>query len=71
LTDIHLAHQFRPALTTVRFPTPRIAAQTIGLTLEMVEGGTPARSVYTVGEPELVVRESTGPAPVARRNSAA
>ncbi len=71
LTDIQLAHQFRPGLTTVRFPTPRIAAQTIALTLEMVEGGSPApRSLYTIGEPELVVRDSTGPAPLARRKSA-
>ncbi len=60
----------RPALTTVRFPTPVIAARTIALTLEMVEGGASARSLYTVSEPELVVRESTGPLPGARRKSA-
>ncbi|MFP3702316.1 substrate-binding domain-containing protein, partial [Burkholderia sp. SIMBA_013] len=27
MTDIQLAHQFRPALTTVRFPTSQIAAR--------------------------------------------
>lgn len=63
MTDIQLAHQFRPALTTVRFPTPLIAAHAIALTLDMIEGGQPAQAVYTVGSPELVVRESTAAAP--------
>ena len=67
LTDITLAHQFRPALTTVRLPTADIAARSVALALEMVEGGTPAQDVYVVGAPEIVVRESTGPAPSRRR----
>ena len=67
LTDIALAHQFRPALTTVRLPTAEIAARSVALALEMVEGGTPAQEQYVVRAPELVVRESTGPAPPRRR----
>ncbi|TKC81720.1 LacI family transcriptional regulator [Trinickia terrae] len=67
LTDIQLARQFRPALTTVRFPTAHIAARSVALTLEMVEGTAPAQALYQVRAPELVVRESTGPAPSRRR----
>ena len=67
LTDIALAHQFRPALTTVRLPTAEIAARSVALALEIVEGGTPAQERYVVRAPELVVRESTGPAPPRRR----
>ena len=67
LTDIALAHQFRPALTTVRLPIADIAARSIALTLEMVEGGTPTQDIYVVRSPEIVVRESTGPAPSRRR----
>ncbi|KAB0662267.1 LacI family DNA-binding transcriptional regulator [Burkholderia diffusa] len=60
MTDIQLAHQFRPALTTVRFPTSQIAARAIALTLDMIDGVEPAAAVHTIGAPELVVRESTG-----------
>ncbi|WP_206957141.1 LacI family DNA-binding transcriptional regulator [Trinickia acidisoli] len=67
LTDVALAHQFRPALTTVRLPTAEIAARSVALTLEMVEGGVPTQDVYVVRAPELVVRESTGRAPSRRR----
>ena len=67
LTDITLAHQFRPTLTTVRLPTNEIAARSIALALEMIEGATPAQALYLVRSPELVVRESTGPAPLRRR----
>lgn len=67
LTDITLAHQFRPALTTVRLPTADIAARSIALVVEMAEGGAPAQERYVVRAPELVVRESTGPAPSRRR----
>ena len=69
LTDIVLAHQFRPALTTVRLPTAEIAARSIALALEMVEGGTSTQDLYVVRAPELIVRESTGPAPSRRRRA--
>lgn len=67
LTDIELAHQFRPALTTVRLPTAEIAARSVALTLDMVDGGTPAQELYLVRSPELVVRQSTGRPPARRR----
>ncbi|AWV04365.1 LacI family transcriptional regulator [Burkholderia sp. JP2-270] len=63
MTDIQLAHQFRPVLTTVRFPTSLIAARAIALTLDMIDGIEPAAAVHTIGTPELVVRESTTTAP--------
>ncbi|WP_423760657.1 LacI family DNA-binding transcriptional regulator [Burkholderia sp. NLJ2] len=63
MTDIQLAHQFRPALTTVRFPTSLIAARAIALTLDMIDGIEPTAAVHTIGTPELVVRESTTTAP--------
>jgi LacI family repressor for deo operon, udp, cdd, tsx, nupC, and nupG len=66
VTDIALAHQFRPALTTVRLPTAEIAARSIALTVEMIEGGAPVQERYIVPGPELVVRESTGRAPLRR-----
>lgn len=69
LTDIELAHQFRPALTTVRLPTAEIAARSVALTLEMIEGGEPAQDIYVVRSPELVVRASTGRAPSRRRRA--
>ena len=62
MTDIQLAHQFRPALTTVRFPTSQIAARAIALTLDMINGVEPVAAVHTIGATELVVRESTGAA---------
>ena len=61
LTDITLAHQFRPALTTIRLPTADIAARSVALALEMVEGTAPTQERYVVRGPELIVRESTGP----------
>ncbi|HEY3540416.1 MAG TPA: LacI family DNA-binding transcriptional regulator [Trinickia sp.] len=66
-TDIALAHQFRPALTTVRLPIAEIAARSIALALEMVEGARPARAAHVVPGMALVVRESTGHAPPLRR----
>ncbi|MDR0241680.1 MAG: LacI family transcriptional regulator [Burkholderia sp.] len=59
MTDIQLAHQFRPALTTVRFPMAQIAARAIALTLDMIDGIEPTAAVHIIGTPELVVREST------------
>ncbi|QYD71985.1 LacI family transcriptional regulator [Paraburkholderia edwinii] len=65
LTNIHLAHQFRPALTTVRFPTASIASIAVALTIDRIEGRKAKRDAYKVPLPELVVRDST--APVTRR----
>jgi LacI family transcriptional regulator, repressor for deo operon, udp, cdd, tsx, nupC, and nupG len=67
LTNIHLAHQFRPALTTVAFPTAAIATIAVGLTLDRIEGIKPKRDAYKVPPSELVVRDTTAPAPKSPR----
>lgn len=68
LTNIHLAHQFRPALTTVAFPTAAIASISVALTIDRIEGVKPKRDAYKVPLSELVIRDTTAPAPrVSRR----
>ncbi|RFU45180.1 LacI family DNA-binding transcriptional regulator [Paraburkholderia sp. DHOC27] len=67
LTNIHLAHQFRPALTTVAFPTAAIASIAVSLTLDRIEGIKPKRDAYKVPLSELVVRDTTAPVPKASR----
>ncbi|HEY2000555.1 LacI family DNA-binding transcriptional regulator [Paraburkholderia sp.] len=63
LTNIHLAHQFRPALTTVSFPTASIASIAVALTLDRIEGIKPRRDAYKVPLSELVIRDTTAPVP--------
>jgi DNA-binding LacI/PurR family transcriptional regulator len=63
LTNIHLAHQFRPALTTVAFPTAAIASIAVALTLDRIEGIKPKRDAYKVPLSELVVRDTTARVP--------
>ncbi len=63
--DVHGAAFHNPALTTVRQPLTRmgfLAAET--LLRRMARGGEEAPAELSA-EPELVVRESTGPAPAA------
>ena len=67
LTNIHLAHQFRPALTTVGFPTAAIASIAVALTIDRIEGVKPRRDAYKVPLSELVIRHTTAPAPKASR----
>ena len=67
LTNIHLAHQFRPALTTVGFPTAAIASIAVALTIDRIEGIKPKRDAYKVPLSELVIRDTTAPAPKAPR----
>ena len=69
LTNIHLAHQFRPALTTVGFPTTAIASIAVALTIDRIEGVKAKRDAYKVPLPELVVRDTTAPAPKASRRN--
>ena len=69
ITDIQLASEFRPALTTVTVPTVEAAEQAVALLDELIaardgsgsgQGAAPRMSVSS--EPRLVVRDSTGPA---------
>ncbi|MDY0745260.1 LacI family DNA-binding transcriptional regulator [Paucibacter sp. R3-3] len=60
ITDIHLARDMRPALTTVALHTETMATLAINLLLDLIEDpGHQPRSVK-VPEPALVVRASTG-----------
>jgi DNA-binding LacI/PurR family transcriptional regulator len=70
ITDIQLAHESRPALTTVAVPTVEVADLAVSLLRELIEtsygqagrGAAKAASVpmRIASVPELVVRASTG-----------
>jgi DNA-binding LacI/PurR family transcriptional regulator len=70
ITDIQLARESRPALTTVAVPTIEAAEFAVELLLELIEtsaaratgGGAPQARVCVTSAPRLVVRASTGPA---------
>lgn len=57
--DIQVSSFFNPSLTTVRQPLEEMGETSGRVLLEVLAGGTLPRKV--VVEPELVVRESTGP----------
>jgi DNA-binding LacI/PurR family transcriptional regulator len=59
--DFDFASWIRPSITTVRIPGAQMGARAVRLLVEAVESKRPAESVAF--EVELVVRESTGPAP--------
>ena len=64
--DSPLARRMRPALTTVRQDVAekgRVAAAALTAAIEADRSGTPAPVSQVVLPTELVVRESTGPAP--------
>ena len=71
ITDIHLARESRPALTTVAIPTAEAAQLAVTLLRELVAAGprTPDAEpkICQTSAPELVVRASTAPAPRKRR----
>lgn len=67
ITDIQLARESRPALTTVAVPTAEVAGLAVSLLRELIESsyGQTARAAAGVpmrisSPPELVVRASTG-----------
>ncbi len=60
ITDIQLAHQVRPALTTVAVPSEEAAELAVQLMMEVIEDGNntvPRQAMTSV--PQLVVRDST------------
>ena len=73
ITDIQLARESRPALTTVAVPTVEAAELAVGLLRELIEtsgakgagAGRREARVRVTSAPYLVVRASTGPASVA------
>lgn len=70
ITDIQLAHQVRPALTTVAVPIQESAELAVELIMQMIRAKNPeptAPVMREAGAPRLVVRASTGRAPGAAR----
>ncbi|WP_233873011.1 LacI family DNA-binding transcriptional regulator [Paraburkholderia adhaesiva] len=67
ITDIRLARESRPALTTVAVPTVEAAELAVALLRELIdapdgaEGAGRESSVCVASAPRLVVRASTGP----------
>jgi len=60
--DMPFAEHFRPPLTTVRIPHYELGARSAELLLELLQNPA-APATQELLEPELVIRESTGPAP--------
>ena len=61
ITDIELASQTRPALTTVAIPSAEMAEQGIDLLLQLIEQAPDAPQVIRSRDPVLVTRASTAP----------
>jgi LacI family transcriptional regulator len=62
--DLRLAAYVSPALTTVRQPAYEMSYRAAELLFELIETGRRRRrSANVVFEPELIVRQSSGPAP--------
>ena len=61
--DIDLAKYVCPALTTIRQPVEEMSALALKLLLEVIDGGSPTNRIFLT-EPELIVRQSTGPVPI-------
>ena len=60
ITDIQLAHQVRPALTTVAVPTEESAALAVEMIMRMIGGDEEPAPLRETALPKLVVRASTG-----------
>ena len=60
ITDIDLARQTRPALSTVAVPTDEAAAMAIALLMELVADPLQSAPVRVASKPWLVARASTG-----------
>jgi DNA-binding LacI/PurR family transcriptional regulator len=61
ITDIQLAHQVHPALTTVAIQTAAIAELSIESLIRLIETPHQQPSMVLAPPPTLVVRASTGP----------
>jgi len=67
ITDIQLAHQVRPALTTVAVPTQESAELAVEMIMHMIrQDDSSAPLQRETSLPRLVVRASTGRAPVSQ-----
>jgi len=61
ITDIQLAHQMRPALTTVAIQTEAVAELSIRSLIWLIDQPDRQPSMVLGPQPELVVRMPTGP----------
>ncbi|WP_213308055.1 LacI family DNA-binding transcriptional regulator [Paraburkholderia sacchari] len=61
ITDIALAHQVRPALTTVAIQTEASAALSIRSLIRLIDEPSRGPSMVIGPAPALIVRDSTGP----------
>lgn len=61
VTDIQLARDMRPALTTVALGIEQIATLSVNLLLDLIENPAHQPTIVQVPDPVLVVRASTGP----------
>lgn len=61
ITDIRLARDMRPALTTVALRIEEVATTSINLLLDLIENPQHQPTVVRVPDPWLVKRASTGP----------
>ncbi|RDK00826.1 LacI family DNA-binding transcriptional regulator [Paraburkholderia lacunae] len=61
ITDIQLAHQVHPALTTVAIQTAAVAELSVDRLIRLIQAPTQQPSMVVGPAPELVVRASTGP----------
>lgn len=60
--DIRVAKSFIPPLTTIQQPMREIGRQTVKLMLEIL-GGRVSKPIFVTLPHQLIIRESTGPAP--------
>ena len=64
IDDISMAAHANPPLTTIAQPKYRMGRVAMRILRQMINGQPPPEDGYTLMESPLIVRESTGPAPV-------
>lgn len=60
ITNIQLAQEMRPALTTVALNIEEVAKSSINLLLDMIENSEHQPTLVRVSDPQLIIRASTG-----------
>lgn len=62
IDDTILATTITPALTTIRIPVTALATHAVRLLIDLIQAQAPAETSYELST-QLIVRDSTGPAP--------
>jgi LacI family transcriptional regulator len=68
IDDISMAAHTNPPLTTIAQPKYRMGRVAMRILRQMIKGQPPPEDGYTLMESPLIVRESTGPAPISHSN---